>query len=417
MAESAPTIELLLGDAGTKFDRWTNVSLNMRLDTLSDGFELTHIDRKNPTAPPAADVADAINEGDHVRVTANGETLIDGFVDKVSLRIDLAQGPTVSVSGRSRTADLSDCAALHFAPPTAKQIQDAVKILKAATPQPMSVIQAALKASRVLDKDLSGEWRDVLFGDVAEQICAPFGIEVVMGDGAAGPAQLAELAKRAALPFRRVSIDSGETAADFLSKLAKERGLTLVATPDGDLAYTLAGIRKIVGALQEGRNIGEGGGRTGDSRDRFSHYRVIGQSAGDDAWHGEAARGGDATATDDQVTRYRPWVGVSDGTASDGDFQSRADYERNRRAARARTVSCPVLSWLSPEGTAWLPNRLVDVSWPALRVEGELLIEAVSLTYGPGGDTGTLDLVSPGAYDPLQAPKTRRNRRLWASWA
>lgn len=414
MGSVAPKIQVVIG-SGRVFDRWTQVGLNLRMASAADAFSLTHVDarRLEVSDPMAAEVADSINGGERVQVKVNGKTEIDGFVTTV----DLAEGPDgdeiVTVGGTSATSDLVDCAAYHMGGSDAQNIRKAVKILQTAT-----TVDAITRAALALKENLTGEWEQSTFPEMAKEICAPFGIEPVAGDGAVGPVELAEINKRAKIPFRRACIEPGETAFEFLDKLARERGLTLTCTPDGDLAYTVSGARKILGVLEQGRNIGKGGTRREDVRDRFHHYRVYGQSAGDDAWHGEDARGGEGTAEDEAVKRYRPMVIISDGTASDGDFADRATWERNRRAARSRTASIPVLSWLDPEKNLWRPNRLIEVKWPKKRIEGEVLIEGVRLAYDiEDGDVGEVQIVAPGAYDPLQAPKTRRNRKLWVDWS
>jgi prophage tail gpP-like protein len=351
----------------------------MRIGAAAHQFRFQHVDAKDPSRiGQTSEIADSIDEGDRVRIKVNRKTEIDGYVDSIDVTDDLEQGPMISITGRSLSKDLIDCAAIHA----------------------------------------TGEWRDAPIMSIAQEICDPFDLTIGLGDGALGPAELATLSARVVAPFRRVSINPGETALEVIKRMAKERGVLVTCNSDGEPVLTIAGARKIIGKLKRGVNIGSGARRRGDERDRFSTYRIFGSSAGDDAWHGENARGGDGVATDEQVKRYRPFVATADGTSSDGDFVRRAEWERNRRAGRARSFVLPVLSWLDPERRTWRPNRLIDVSHPVLRVEGELLIEAVSLAYDINkGDTGTLTLVHPGAYDPFQEPKTRRNRRMWSAWS
>ena len=60
---------------------------------------------------------------------------------------------------------------------------------------------------------------------------------------------------------------------------------------------------------------------------------------------------------------------------------------------------------LDPAGAVWHPNRLIDVDWPTMRIRGEMLIESVALDYDiENGDTGSVAIVHPGAYDPLKIP-------------
>jgi len=367
MASQAPKIELALGNSGRVFKRWTRVGLNLRLDAIADGFTLQHVDSKGSAGLKQSNViADSINEGERVRIKVDNKTVIDGYVDVVSLDLDFEQGPMVNVQGRSATADLIDCHGEYD----------------------------------------TGVWKDTDFRTIAAQVCEPFAIDVVAGDGPAVDAsKLAEINRRAALPFRRATLKPGETAADFLMRLAEERALTLTAYGDA-LALTIAGSSKIRGQLREGANIGAGGRRVADARDRFSHYRVIGQSAGDKAWHGDDARGGrEASAEDENVGRYRPVIIVGEGTSSGGDYEDRAIWERNRRSARGRTAVAPILSWLDPAGDTWRANRLIDVDWPTMRIKGEMLIESVALDFDiDQGDTGSVALVHPGAYDPLKIP-------------
>ncbi len=420
MAKAGPDITLALGNSGRLFKRWTTAALDMRIDAVAHGFKFEHVDARDPLRiGQAGDIADSINEGDRVRIMVNKKTEIDGFVDSVEIVDSLRTGPMVTVMGRSLTKDLIDCAALHKADPPPLALAEARALLVAIAPGSATnkAIRSLAYANRETE-DLSGEWQDAFIVDIAQQICDPFGLTVALGDGALGPLQLAELSTRAAIVFRRMDIRPGEHAIDVIRRMADERGILLTCNADGQPALTIAGARKILGKLQRGVNIGDGASRRGDERDRFQTYRIFGSSAGDDAWHGENARGGDATATDDQVTRYRPFVATADGTSGDGDFVRRAEWERNRRAGRARSINLPILSWLDPEGNTWRPNRLIDVIQPVLRLNGELLIESVNLAYDiDKGDRGTLALVHPGAYDPVQKPKTKRNRQMWTAWS
>lgn len=374
MAERAPEVSLTLvgtGGDGIKFDRWTSVSLSMRIDAAAAGFQFEHVDKK-------ADFGDAlgINEGDEVVVRIDRTKVLTGYVDVVKVQEDLDRGPVFSVSGRSKTKDLVDCHATHS----------------------------------------TGEWNEQTILTIAREVCEPFGLTATI-DPDLDPDKAAQANERAALPFRRLCIDPGESAFEVINKAAQERGLLLTAAEDGNLLITVSGGKRLLGRLERGVNVGAGASRTGDERDRFSEYRIVGARAQRDSFHGEQARGGEATVEDEQVGRYRPFVAQSDGTA-ETDFERRAEWERNRRAGRSRTATIPVLSWFSPQGEVWRPNRIIGVKHDVLRVEGDLMVSAVDLRWdGENGDVGALELMAPGAFDPLQSPKTRRNRKVWAAWA
>ncbi|WP_330178313.1 hypothetical protein [Candidatus Vondammii sp. HM_W22] len=79
------------------------------------------------------------------------------------------------------------------------------------------------------------------------------------------------------------AIAEGETVFEYLETLARQQSVRLVTDPTGDLVITRAGIECVGTALVLGENIEEAEGEF-SHRDRFSHYYVTGQRAGNNTW-------------------------------------------------------------------------------------------------------------------------------------
>ena len=84
------------------------------------------------------------------------------------------------VSGRSKTSDLVDCSAIYK----------------------------------------TGQWTNVTLDRVARDICAPFGIDVVVE---------CDLV----MPFPRVAIEQGRPVFELFDRLAKQRGILLTTNEKG----------------------------------------------------------------------------------------------------------------------------------------------------------------------------------------
>jgi prophage tail gpP-like protein len=91
----------------------------------------------------------------------------------------------------------------------------------------------------------------------------------------------------------------------------------------------------------------------------------------------------------------------------------RAILERNVRAGHAETLSYEVPGWHTDEGDLWRPNTRVQVVDDWLRVEAEMLVARVSLSFGtrPGVHRTRLDLVRPETFLEVEYPTRERGGR------
>ena len=323
---------------GISYGGWKRISVSGGLDALAGSFDLNVSE-----VWPGNDAAREIAAGDECRVQLDGETIITGYVDAAGPDYD-AQSHGYSVRGRDKTADLVDCAVA-----TGK-----------------------------------GEWRNAKFDQIARDLCAPFGIEVIaFGDVGA--------------PFPSFAREPGETNHATLERAADMRGLRLTTDGLGRLvigvdAAASAGIR-----LVEGENLLAASKITDESQ-RFSEYTVLGQQAGNDETYGKAAAHMRAVAKDAGMRRHRPLEIVAEDQGDLAALQRRADWEASTRAARALTVNATVQGWVIAPGKPWRKNMLVSIDAPRLRLNRELLIANVAYTADEGGKLTQLTLMPKEAF-------------------
>lgn len=344
--------DLVLQVNGRNYTGWERINVTLGIEQVSGSFDLTASER-HPGRPDAL----GINLGDQCRVLLGGATVITGYVDDVNPDYD-NEFHTVQITGRDRTGDLVDCAALHG----------------------------------------SGEWHKASLTRIATDICAPFGVKAIAA---------VDVGK----PFSRFSIWPGETAYDCLERAARMRGVLLMAGGAGNLLLTRAGTGRIGTALVKGRNVERASGAF-SHRDRYSLYIVKGQAPGepsnlDHAGHHLQTR---ASVRDDAISRYRPHVVIAE--PGDGStYKDRAVWERNVRAGRGSRATCTVTGWEHAAGL-WLPNRLVPVRDDYLGIDGDMLIAQVQFGLEEGrGSTAQITVCKPEAFDLVSLPDKSKKKK------
>lgn len=302
-----------------------------------------------------------IREGDRCELVADGEVLLDGYVDEARIEYDAGQR-SFSCSGRAKTADLIDCS---------------------------------------LERRTS--WSDASLGDIVSDIAEPFGVSVyVLGSQGArfvarendvGDIVGTFVAKR------------GETAWEVIQRAAKRRGF-LPYTMGGDLMLVRAGPVLSETIIQRGVNVVRGS-RTNSWADRFSKYVFRGQSRASDDVTGRSATQLKGEVVDPAITRYRPLL-LQSGGDGPKDMGTRAILERNHRAGKSDRLSYTVPGWQRAEGL-WAPNVRVRVVDDWLDVDAELLVTTVRfrLDAERGGYVTELELARPEAFDMADYPVRR----------
>lgn len=353
-----PVVELYVGQQ--IYSGWVDVRIIRSIEDMSGSFILQLTSKK--------DVSDGdIKAGAECYVEINSNRVITGYIDDVVIDISDTEH-SITVVGRDKTSDLIDCAAIYP----------------------------------------SGRWRNASLQKIAEDLCKPFGIDVIW--------EVSD--SKASEPFRWMQIEPSETVFEILARAARQRGILMTSDVYGNLVFTSAG-EKNIAILTLGDNI-KSLNITRSWRDRFSLYRVLGDSSGGAIW-GETQTAVQSTAvyatvTDESITRYRPTIIMSDDNLNKKNAIVRADWERRRAAAHSQPISVTVDGWLHDDINLWLPNFQVFLTAEIYDLLAEELL-IVEVEFGIGNDDGitTKLLLMPrdGFLAPAEPEKNNGNSSIW----
>ena len=175
---------------GAVFSNWLSLTLTRDMRDLTGKFSLSGYDvARAAAAMPATAWPGTLPAPAQRRqscaVALDGETVLTGWIDKLAGSWD-DKSLSLTVEGRDRTGDLVDCAAAPNGP---------------------------------------AEWQGATLLQVAQQICAPFGIAVRAQTDTGGP-------------FARLAINPHESALSVLEKASRQRGVLVVSDGVGGLLLT-----------------------------------------------------------------------------------------------------------------------------------------------------------------------------------
>lgn len=278
--------------------------------------------------------------GAEVTIHANGDLLLTGFVDKKNPKID-AYRAVISVSGRGNSGDLIDCSAKH-------------------------------KTGRFEKKD------PVQIGnEVAEGIGAKYTTDQ----------QLEKV--------EQYQLNPGESIHRLVEKMARQQGMTITETADGNAKITKAGSKRHAGGLIEGRNMLTGQAAH-DGSNRHSEYTVRGQRP---FGHGEDALEIEHVEKDSAVKRHRPLVLIQDEDTDKKRTKKRAKNRKNQAAGHALKATITTQGFRDEGGQLWEPGNLVWVESPFLDIAQDMLVESVTYKQNGAGSIASISLTDPRAYD------------------
>lgn len=328
---------------GMEFTGWSTIRIIRQLESASGSFRVEGAHRIPWPLLPGAPVEVVIANRERE------DTILSGFIDDLN-----ATGRTdrrsVTIAGRDKTADLVDC-------------------------------------SEITEP---GEWTGLTLRELAIEILRPFDIDLRTELTAQGE------------PFPTFKIQTGEKAWNALERACRMRATLAFAEGDGALVLAKPASRFSNVALVEGENITEWTVNL-SRRQRFQTYIVRGQGRGSNAGWGEAVAQVEGRATDPQVTRYRPLIVLSEGTATFDSARDRAQWEAAFRAARAHTIDIELPNWRQggPETDLWAINTELPVVIPSEQIDAQFLTREVAFTRtAKEGNKCTINLTRPDAYTP-----------------
>jgi prophage tail gpP-like protein len=344
-----------LSVGGHDYGGWKAVSIGAGLERQARDFTLGITWRW----PGGGEVPVRIRQGEAVEVRIGQELLLTGYVFSTPIRYD-SESVTLSISGRSRTADLVDCAAVN---------------------QP-------------------GQWRGQNVQQIITALAGEYGIAVV---------------NEAALTLgvEDHTIEPGETAFESIDRLLTLS--RLFSTDDGQGRLVIAkpgSAGRAVDTLELGKNLLSGDTNL-DFCGVFSEYISKGQRSGSDVIYGAQANEVEARISDARIERRRVKVIQQSGQLTAKLARERVEWERASAVGKALAVNYVVQGWRQSNGALWRHNMLVRVVDPLIGLDRDMLISEISYELSEQGTTAKISVAPPEAFlpEPNDAYEKRKAKK------
>ena len=331
---------------GRIFPAWKSVRVTAGADQAARSFRLVAAAETG-----AAALFWTFAPGRQVEISANGDLLLAGYVDAIAPALKASE---VTITGRSRSCDLVDCAAL-----------DETGWFEGRTPE---------EIGQALDA---------------------FGVGI-----------------SSAAPLRAVDyqLTPGETVHAAVEKLCRDQGVTPCGQADGSMRLLGPPAEKHAGGLFEGGNLLDLRARHDFSR-RYSETIARGQRP---IGHGAANLELQMTARDSALARYRPTLLIVDDDTDAGRLKTRAEQRRDRAAGQALKALASVQGFRDHAGRLFEPGWLIWTESAFCRIAQNMMIERVTyLQDDRSGSIANIDLVDPRAY----GGKPGRGSRSGREWS
>ena len=342
---------------GKKFTGWTRLQITQGIEQVVPSFSMAYTDKY-----PGAIVDSSFKMGEECQVEINGHRLLSGHIEEIQSGYD-ATNHNLEVRGRDKLGDLVDCS-----------------YYKTGTPNEWHFKTPASP----------NEWKGQSIINLATILCDPFNIRVE-----ADLSVMSEVTK--VIPVFK--LEEGETAFAALARLVLMNAILIVGYGDGKLTLTRAAKNKrATTSIESGRNIFSA--RVLFSNiNRFSNYVVKGVGQADDIFNLTDTTSPFGSATDELITRHRPTVIFAEDLTDNGKCQKRAEWSANVAAGKSREYKYTLIGWLQEDGSPWPLNGLVKVKDTPHNVNKELLIQQITYDLSNQGQTITLTLIDPRAYE------------------
>lgn len=330
---------------------WTDVRVTRGIERLPSDFNLGMTE----LYPGELDKLVAV-PGASCRVRLGGDPVITGYVDHFVPSIS-AGAHSIQINGRSKCADLIDCAAEWPGGQISNQ----------------TVLGIAQRLASVYGPSING---------VAE------GIPVTT-----------DVTDLPILPQTNLML--GESAFEIIDRMARFSAVLAYDLADGSLFLTRAGTRRAASGFAEGMNV-QRAYIDFSANLIYSDYNAYIQSVDTYTDLGQAGNRL-APAKDINCKRHRMMVIISEGGGLGNDIAvKRAQWESARRFGRSKVIHVTTDSWRDSAGALWEPNTLVPVYLPRLKFQSEdmLIAEVTFLKNSYSGTTAELILMDPSAFLP-----------------
>ena len=329
---------------------WERVSVQYSATDAARAFAFTLTDRDL-----SGRQWDFLPSDTPVTVTIDGETVVVGHIDTMSPSFSATEHH-IEITGRSKSADLVDGAAMHE----------------------------------------TGEFHKKTLHDIANDI-APDNLDVSADDDLD--------------PVEYHRLQPGEQSFKTLDRIARRQGLLIMGTANGGIHISKGPTKAVHPPLVEGQNINGGSAMFNDG-DRHSMIRVRGQRTFGQLPHGSLRIEG--SAADTKMKRRREKVVIAEGDVTADEAQKRAEAQRDRQLGNSVSATVKVLGARDANGVIWQANTLIYVQSAFLRLDMQMAIKSVDIVQDKGGTFASLTLVHPLALHST-APTGHRTSHPWAA--
>lgn len=349
------TDDLSLIINGAVISGWETIRVTRGIERFPSDFSVEMTERYPGEAQSYFDV---MQSGDAVTVKLGADTVLTGYVDRF-IPTYTPGGHSITVSGRSKCADLVDCSAEY---PNGQIVNATVK-------------------------------------DIAEKLAAPYDIKVKQLTSEKVVPYYAGQGSNTIIPQYIVSLV--ETPYEIIEKVCRYMTLLAYDSVDGNLVLSQAGLGKMASGFKEGVNV-QRATMSFAMDQRFSYYKVLLMGV----WrlHDLGDSGNLVTTVPDLgVTRYRlkNIVAGGGGTVGTAIGEMRGQWEAARRYGRSEVLTLKCDSWRDSSGRLWEPNTLAPVDLPGMKLHGKmLLISEVTYFRDKLGTSADLVLMPPSAFTP-----------------
>ncbi|GJG92831.1 phage baseplate assembly protein [Cupriavidus pauculus] len=334
---------LVIGAQARALKGWQQIRITRGIERMPSDFSITMSER----FVSGGDVS--VSPGDSFQLRLGADLVMTGYVDTVSPA--LSDGAhSISVAGRSKCADLVDCA-------------------------------AEWPGMQIVNSNIQ---------QIATQLAVPYtGLGVVCDV--------------TDMPYvQQLNIMLGETPYSVLERVARYSAVLLYDNAEGNLVITRVGDRVAAGGFAEGINVESIRG-VFSVLDRFSEYMAVQQALDMLSDLSGGSLNVITRVADQGVTRRRQRVIVAENLSAIGIevTQRRAVWEMNRRIARGNIVTLTTDSWRDADGALWEPNTLVHITAPTVKVpDAMMLIGSVTYRLDESGTHADLVLMPSDAFTP-----------------
>lgn len=341
--------QVTLSVNGHDYAGWQSVSVTAGIERQARDFHLSVAQNW----PDAIKGVHRITSGDKCELWMGQDKVLTGYVDATPISYDAKQ-IQISIKGRSKTADLIDCSALH---PT-------------------------------------GQWRHVSLAALLQELAAPYQVKVIADTRAV---------------VREHQIQQGETVFESMDRVLRMHHYFAMDNAQGELVLIEIGSEQADTGLVLGQNIYAGQAEL-DSRDRFSEYICYSQRAGNDNDFGQklAYRG---AISDTDISRRRVLISRQGGQTDPATCNERLRYERAQRKAKSLEARYTVIGWRQNSGALWQPNMCVYVNDSIMGWQTTMLIIEVEYRLDQDGTKAFLKLGPIDGYLSNPAKPLKRKSK------